>query len=223
MAFTDQTSLKHRGAGLAGATIIPAALGALLITGLAVTQIANRTQPKPLTGVNVPLPPPPPPKPDEATPERAAKNTQVYTPPRRIEAARPEFTIGSTDALPPQQDEIDKIVLPPVDGFSGTGGDLLKPVGASPRNDPGGWVTTDDYRSSWIARGMTGTARFELAIAPNGRVTSCRITRSTGHAVLDEATCRLITQRARFDPASDASGNVAAGSYSSSIRWFLPD
>ncbi len=222
MAFIDQTNLKQRSVGFAGATIIPAALGALLITGLAVTQAIKQPEDPPLAGVNVPLPPPPP-KPDEAKPERAVTSTQVHTPPRRIEVTQPAFTIDSTDILPPQQDEVSQIVLPPIDDMGMPDRPSFTPAGANPRNDPGGWVTTGDYRSSWIARELTGTARFELAIAPNGRVSSCRITRSTGHAVLDEATCRLITQRARFNPATDVTGKPVGGSYSSSIRWFLPD
>lgn len=223
MAFTDPANFRQRSAGLAGATIIPAALGALLITGLAVTQVATKPDDRPFAGVNVPLPPPPPPKPDEAKPKPSPNQSQVYTPPRRIEVARPDYTIETTTILPPQQDEISRIALPPLDDMTGPSGTTFAPASANPRNDPGGWVTTQDYRSSWIARELTGTARFELSIAPSGRVSACRITRSTGHEVLDAATCGLITQRARFNPATDAAGKPVSGNYSSSIRWFLPD
>ncbi|MCH2487931.1 MAG: energy transducer TonB, partial [Erythrobacter sp.] len=96
-------------------------------------------------------------------------------------------------------------------------------VGAKPRNDPTAWISTDDYRSSWINREMTGTARFRLEIAANGRVTKCTITGSTGHAPLDQATCRLLEQRAKFQPARTGSGEPIAGSYESAVRWVLPD
>ena len=96
-------------------------------------------------------------------------------------------------------------------------------VGAKPRNDPSAWISTDDYRSSWINREMTGTARFRLEIAANGRVTNCTITGSTGHSALDQATCQLLERRAKFQPARTGSGEPIAGSYESAVRWVLPD
>ena len=43
-------------------------------------------------------------------------------------------------------------------------------VTPKPRGNPGAWVTVNDYRSSWINREMTGTARFKLDIGATGRV-----------------------------------------------------
>ena len=42
-------------------------------------------------------------------------------------------------------------------------------------------------------------------------------------SVLDEATCELVTRRARFDPAKNNQGRAVAGNYSSAVRWQLPD
>jgi protein TonB len=42
-----------------------------------------------------------------------------------------------------------------------------------------------------------------------GRISHCRITRSTGWAIVDEMVCRIVTQRARFEPARDAAGAPA--------------
>jgi hypothetical protein len=52
--------------------------------------------------------------------------------------------------------------------------------------------------------------------------TETTITRSTGHDALDEATCRLLRQRAEFSPAKDSSGRIVPGSYSSSVNWRIP-
>ncbi|MBU1606453.1 MAG: energy transducer TonB, partial [Alphaproteobacteria bacterium] len=70
---------------------------------------------------------------------------------------------------------------------------------------------------------LTGTARFRLEIAADGRVTGCAITGSTGHAALDTATCRLLEQRARFEPARNSNGDAVAGSFVNAVRWELPD
>ncbi len=100
---------------------------------------------------------------------------------------------------------------------------ILDPVAAKPSNDPGNWVGTRDYRSSWINRGWTGVARFTVTVGINGRVRDCRLVSSTGHDALDMATCKLVQQRARFTPARDSAGEKTTGSYTTAIRWELPD
>ena len=39
---------------------------------------------------------------------------------------------------------------------------------------------------------------------------------------LDDATCKLVTRRARFKPATDGEGNPTTGSYSNAVRWQIP-
>ncbi|MBU7581234.1 MAG: TonB family protein [Porphyrobacter sp.] len=96
------------------------------------------------------------------------------------------------------------------------------PVGARPRGNQGKWVTNDDYRPRWIMEELSGTARFTLSIDARGQVTGCTITRSTGHAPLDGATCALVSKRARFDAARDGNGKPVAGSYAGSVTWQIP-
>lgn len=221
MAFTDQKSLKERSVGMAGALALPGAMGALLITGLAVTQVVKQeTSTGPLPTREWKEIPPPPPEPKPQQNERQTP-TKITAPERPFEFPEPKIIADPTPIIPPVG-EIVPIILPPVGDSSGTM-TSTKPAIASPRNDPGRWITTNDYRTIWINREWTGTARFDLSISASGRVTDCQITRSTGYSALDNATCSLIAKRARFEPATDASGKKVAGSYSSSIRWELPD
>ncbi len=67
-----------------------------------------------------------------------------------------------------------------------------------------------------------GTTGFRLEVGPNGRVTSCTVTSSSGASSLDSATCRLMKSRAKFTPAHDSTGAAVADSVSSRIRWVLP-
>ena len=101
-----------------------------------------------------------------------------------------------------------------------TGTDTERP--ARPLSNPGTWTTTADYPSTALINQREGVTRFSVMIGPDGRVTSCQILASSGHADLDAATCLNVTRRARFDPARDASGKPTAGKYSNQIRWQIP-
>jgi protein TonB len=39
---------------------------------------------------------------------------------------------------------------------------------------------------------------------------------------LDDATCKNIQRRARFEPALDGNGNPTTGRWGSSVRWVIP-
>ncbi len=216
-------------AALAGALGIPAAIAALLVTGLAV-KVAIADQPPPLKGFTVkpiPIPPPPPDPVENAAATTQQQQTSTVTTP----ATRPDtipVDLGSSnpiDTLPGVGDFAGPVPGPVDFGIPGPtpSASPFDPVGATPRNNPARWVTDSDYRTRWIREGRSGTARFTLGIDATGKVAGCTITRSSGHAVLDAATCDLVSKRARFDAARDGMGKPVAGSYSGSITWKIPD
>jgi protein TonB len=96
------------------------------------------------------------------------------------------------------------------------------PKGAQPRGNPGSWATTDDYPSRALREEKEGVTRFTVQVSPEGRVTSCSVTGSSGTPELDDAACRAITRRARFNPATNGEGQPVAGTYSNSVRWQIP-
>ncbi len=79
-----------------------------------------------------------------------------------------------------------------------------------------------DYPADAVAARQQGDVGFILDVGPNGRVSGCTITRSSGSAVLDDATCRLIRSRARFTPALDATGATVPDRIAGKIKWTLP-
>jgi protein TonB len=79
-----------------------------------------------------------------------------------------------------------------------------------------------DYPAAALAAREQGDVAFSLDVGANGRVMGCAITRSSGSASLDSATCRLITSRARFTPALDASGTTVPDKVAGKISWTLP-
>ena len=98
----------------------------------------------------------------------------------------------------------------------------FQPKGAVPRGNPGSWATTNDYPSRALREEREGTTGFRVTVGPDGRVTDCQITSSSGHSDLDEATCSNIRRRARFRPATDGNGEPTTGSYANRVRWVIP-
>ena len=92
-------------------------------------------------------------------------------------------------------------------------------VHARPRIALSSLVIDDDYPIEALRAESEGTVEFVLDIGSNGMVTDCRISRTSGSAALDSTTCRLMTSRARFIPASDADGRVMPDTYAGSIAW----
>ena len=237
MAYLDNTASRADPKALAATIAIHAGFGVILVAGLAVSGVIE-TAPPPLIGEAIEVVLPPPPTPDD--------------PPQPVEPPAPSQVVVPTPPLPlpplprPQIDTTEVIrnsattVLTPTPLPSATGSGILRlpevrptpsplpsatiePTRPVPRGDPAGWVTTEDYRSRWINEGLTGTARFRLSIGKDGRVTDCRITRSTGHAALDSATCSVLERRARFTPSKDGAGNPVTGTYENAVVWRLPD
>jgi TonB family protein len=93
---------------------------------------------------------------------------------------------------------------------------------ARPASFPGGWLSDQDYPSEALANGWEGTAAFSLTVGRDGRVEHCAITQSSGHALLDSATCMALTRSARFHPARNAAGEAIADSYDGRVTWRIP-
>jgi protein TonB len=85
-----------------------------------------------------------------------------------------------------------------------------------------GLFSADDYPPSALDNNEQGTVTVSLTIGPSGRVTGCSPSGSAS-STLKSATCRLVTARARFSPAQDASGNPTTSTYTQSIVWRIAE
>jgi TonB family protein len=92
----------------------------------------------------------------------------------------------------------------------------------APVSNPGLWVTTNDYPAAALRELREGLVGFSLTVGPDGKVKSCDITSSSGSPDLDLTACDLITQRARFVPATNAKGVAQTGRYANRVRWQIP-
>lgn len=223
MAYLQNGNWRDRPGAVVAVVAIHAAVGYALVTGLSFTQVIEAIDNPDAVDVTVPVNPPPPPPEKVRQPEAKPVENPMVAPLPPVDLAPQRPPLDTTVIIPPLTDIVPRVIPSPTPGPTAHPGPAFDAVAAIPRNNPGTWVTTDDYRSSWINREMVGTARFRLQIAASGQVESCTITGSSGHAELDRATCELVTRRARFEPAKDTSGARTSGSYSSSVRWQLPE
>lgn len=94
------------------------------------------------------------------------------------------------------------------DGLGGGGqGDGTGGGGpAIPARRVSGEIRNRDYPRPAVRARAEGDVIAHLSIDAAGRVSDCRVARSSGSADLDAVTCRLIRERFRYAPALDRQG-----------------
>ena len=93
---------------------------------------------------------------------------------------------------------------------------------ATPQTDPSTWLGGNDYPASAIASDKEGAATVALEVDETGRATACAVTSSSGSAALDDRTCALLMERARFSPARDEAGKAVRSTYVQRVAWQIP-
>jgi protein TonB len=210
-------SPRERLAAFAGVLIVQAVLGAALLIGLRVDQLRRSEIVSRLIDVTIaPLPPPPPPP--------AHRSSKHHS--RSASKAAPKPIGGSpgpasSHAMPAPTPIVAPVPTAPRSG-GGTGSGPAVGGGAGGgtggqgfgADDEGGTdlvqiageIRPSDYPRDLRERGIGGRVGMVFTVGANGRVTSCRITRSSGIPELDALTCRLIQQRFRYRPTTDRYG-----------------
>lgn len=219
MAYADQQASGNKIVSLVIVALIHIVVIYALVTGLAYSAV--KTVAEKLNVVDVeeeviePEEPPPPPPDQPITPP------PVVTPPPIVRTPPTTAPVITTTNTPPPVFTPTPVVAPPPPPPAAP----PPPSKASPaqaRGNPASWATTNDYPARALREERAGTTRFRVTIGPDGRVTDCQITGSSGHADLDEATCKNITRRARFKPALDTAGNPISDTWSNAVRWEIP-
>ena len=142
----------------------------------------------------------------------------------RILQSRARFTPARDYQGRPTQDSVSarihwRIVEdPPAEpGPPGEGAEQPQPAQrARPVTPLASLVTLADAR---LLSADPRTVGFELGVGADGRVTECVPSITGSAAVLDETTCRLMRERARFTPAVDAAGQPVADRHRGHIDW----
>jgi protein TonB len=230
----------------AGVAAFHALLGYALITGLGFElpgEVADKLQ---VFDVVEPPPPPPVEKPVPAkvrveAPEGAASPpsmksnpTPIVAPPPRIQLKVPPPVVSVPEPTPVPEGTAPTAGVAAIPGpGTGTGGEgngtgaggQGSGTGGGGAGSPARWISgrirDSDYPRSAVRARASGTVFLRFVVAPSGRVSDCRVTRTSGNRDLDETTCELIVRRFRYRPAIDEDGRPIAQTIRGEHDWEL--
>lgn len=225
--------------GLAGGHALPASLQETIVALTPSAEEPPKPQPSP-----TPTPPPSPTQADEA---QTARKRDEASP----ENLRNQASAVFAPVLPPLRTPPPIIAAPrPAAGNASNTGNADRPgpgQGAGgPGNGTGGGGDGDGYGNGsgdavtrpvqtrgklrWSdlpeelqERRQGGELELTYRVNVDGRVSDCRVTRSSGLPALDARTCRLITERFRFRPSRDANGRPVPSYIIESHGWEQPE
>lgn len=218
MAYADQEVSGNRIAAFVVVALLHVALGYALVSGLAyegVQQVIKKVTTVDIKKDEPKEEPPPPPKKADAAPP-------IVAPPPKVNITNVSPPIEITQTIPPPSPP-PLVVAPPAPVAAvAPPPPKFTPKQPTPRGNPGSWATTNDYPTRALREEREGTTGFRVTVGPDGRVTDCQVTSSSGSPDLDEAACANVKRRARFNPATDGEGQPTTGSYSNRVRWVIP-
>lgn len=242
--MTVTTSERLR--GLIGAGLVQGAMLYLLIAGLVVKlPVVGDAKPDLLAFV----PPPPPPEVKVETQPKPSHKTEGKAAPPNIKSQATEVTappVPPPPVPPPplpaatkpfQGNQSTQGAAPVVGPGTGAGG-IGNGTGSggagdgdgsgdgdggeiAPRYKSGRLKSSDIPESAWEA-GVEGTVSVRYFVNVDGSVSGCRVTRSSGYALLDNTTCRLIEQRFRYRPSLDRNGTPIRSIIVENHTWDNP-
>jgi protein TonB len=217
MSYVDQPISRGRVYAIAIVAVLHALLAYAFVSGLAYKFVKGLNPDMKTFDVKEEPPPPPeeppPPPPDQpSAPPITAVQSPIPSPSPMVvplpppTLPSPPVVIAAPPAPVPTPPPPPPRVVPP----------------QRARANLNSYFSTDDYPAAALRSNDQGTTGFRLTIGPNGRVTDCSVTSSSGSAALDQATCRILRSRARYTPARDSSGNPTSGTDSGRVTWRLP-
>lgn len=203
--------------------LIHLAIGYALITGLAYSAMKQVVERVTTVDIDEPPPPeeeppPPPPEPETAPPPPVAPpppiNVSTSPPPIQVQTNIPP-PAPVQRIIPPAAPPAPPAPPPPPPAPSQARG--AQPEGQSR------WAARiqENYPSRAIRDEIEGRVGVSVTVGPNGRVSACSVSNSSGSSILDQAACEGMERYARFEPALDNAGNPTTGSYSTTIVYQL--
>ena len=232
-------SLRERSGAAALTAAVVGTLGYALLLGLAFREPADPGQ-QSLTTFDVLREPPPPER--IVPPPRKIARASGKASPANLRAKATEVTapVPIIQVAPPPQ-----IVVAPLpnvgaqatSGASNRAGPGTGAGGIGNGNGAGGdgdgdgsglervprlisgRIKGSDIPDAILDVGFRGVVGVRYRVETDGRVSNCSIARSSGNALMDQATCRAIEKRFRYDPWRDVAGKPVRSTVIRDQQW----
>lgn len=219
MAYADRDTSGSRMVAIVIVAVLVAAIGYAMVTGLAVDFAKKVNKQLNVFDVAPPPPPPPPEQPPPPPPDQKLQPPPVVSPPPIVQSPSPPVFINTVPTPPPVY--IPTPTAPPPSPPAPPPAPRVSQA-AGLKGNPSQFFGTDNYPPAAIRAGAQGRVVARLSVGPDGRVSDCSVTSSSGNDDLDSTTCRIARSRVRFSPAKDDSGNPIASTFTLPVRWVLP-
>jgi protein TonB len=225
---------QDRAVAVAGVALVHLGLAAVILSGLnvpAVVHTIERLKTFDISEPPPPAPPPPPPPREQASKAREeegaagkkAEPTPVVAPkPRMVVPAKPPIVAAPTAGT----GSAPRSGAAATGTGTGAGGSGTGRGGGGP-GDYSGYsparminkIPDREYRRISGGRIPRGSATIAFRVTPEGRMSGCRITRSSGDPDVDSVVCEAATRYLRFSPARDPDGHAVAQDMSYTPTW----
>jgi periplasmic protein TonB len=231
-SYQGRADRPDQAKAIAAVIAVHVALGFIILTGLNFRTISQSVER--LTTINISEPPPPPPiqQPKPAPKPQAMKEPEGAA----AKKAEPTPVVARQPKIPrPSPIPAAKIAGTGVATTSGAAAAGTGTGAGGSGNGAGGGGYGDYSRftparlvsnipnreygrlaATGIPSGLVGVM---IRVNPDGGVSNCRISRSSGDASIDALVCQLTLQYVRFDPARDPTGRPVAQDITYFPNW----
>ena len=92
---------------------------------------------------------------------------------------------------------------------------------AKPLKPLGRYFSALDYPTKALKDDAMGRTNVRIAVDETGRPTDCIVMKPSGNKALDSETCRILIQKARFEPAIDVDGRPMKSVVVTAVNWLI--
>lgn len=95
-------------------------------------------------------------------------------------------------------------------------------VQPKPKKEWTAYVSSDDYPKLALYARAGGETRLLIDVGVDGKGSNCRIIAPSGRPELDEMSCKIVTERAEYEPGRDATEAPIKTPFYFVFRWEMP-
>lgn len=87
--------------------------------------------------------------------------------------------------------------------------------------DVGNWINPRNYPKGMLNNGQSATVTFRIMVDANGAPTDCIIQEATSPREVGPETCKMLMQKAKFQPAKNRDGAPVPDFFVNQVSWYM--